>query len=352
MRDIRLTALGESVPGVFMHQQIIDQILSNSFLNRPDWATGAEIAALFIVTLIIGAILPSTGAIPSAAVGAVLSAAVSGGSWFAFSSYGLLLDPVFPMLVSGLIFLLTTILMFARGAGKAVCPKGVPALSRTGLAQKAGRTASHTAPWRRNPRHDDDVHGREGVYADIRKSAPEDVVAFLNRLLSPLSECIQKREGAIDKYIGDSIMAFWNAPLDVADHPVKAAHAALDMIKIVKELNDRDAFGFKSGPHKLGDVHIGIGLNSGPGCVGNMGSSSRFNYSVIGDAVNVASRIEASCKQVGWPILLSQTTATACKSMALLEAGSITLKGKAQPATLTRLSAMRHLPARMSGRLW
>jgi adenylate cyclase len=87
----------------------------------------------------------------------------------------------------------------------------------------------------------------------------------------------------------------------------------------------------------LGDVHIGIGLNSGPSCVGNMGSNSRFNYSVIGDAVNVASRIETSCKQVGWPILLSQTTATACKSMALLEAGSIALKGKAQPATLYAL---------------
>ncbi|QFS96803.1 Adenylate cyclase 2 [Labrenzia sp. THAF191b] len=338
LRDIRLTALGESVPGVFMHQQIIDQILSNSFLNRPDWATGAEIAALFIVTLIIGAILPSTGAIPSAAVGAVLSAAVSGGSWFAFSSYGLLLDPVFPMLVSGLIFLLTTILMFAFAEReKRFVRRAFQRYLAPDLLRKL-EEQPHTL------RLGGEIRDMTMMFMDVRgftpiseNLPPEDVVAFLNRLLSPLSECIQKREGAIDKYIGDSIMAFWNAPLDVADHPVKAAHAALDMIKIVKELNDRDAFGFKSGPHKLGDVHIGIGLNSGPGCVGNMGSSSRFNYSVIGDAVNVASRIEASCKQVGWPILLSQTTATACKSMALLEAGSITLKGKAQPATLYAL---------------
>jgi adenylate cyclase len=338
LRDIRITALGESVPGVFMHQQIIDQILSDAYLNRPDWATGAEIAALLIVTLIIAAILPSTGAVPSAIVGAILSVAVGGGSWIAFDRYALLIDPVFPMLVSGLIFLLTTILMFAFAEREKRFIRG--AFQRY-LAPDLLRKLEEQP---QSLRLGGEIRNMTMMFMDVRgftpiseKLPPEEVVTFLNRLLSPLSEIIQKREGAIDKYIGDSIMAFWNAPLDVADHPVKAARAALDMIEIVKGLNERDAFGFKAGMVELGEVGIGIGLNSGPGCVGNMGSTSRFNYSVIGDAVNVASRIESSCKQVGWPILLSETTAKACHGMAILEAGSIALKGKAQPAALFAL---------------
>ena len=166
---------------------------------------------------------------------------------------------------------------------------------------------------------------------------PEALVTFLNQLLSPLSEIIQEHEGAIDKYIGDSIMAFWNAPLDVENHPEKAARTALKMLETVDQLNASDAFGFKAGTTGLGNIQIGIGLNTGEGCVGNMGSDARFDYSVIGDTVNVASRIESSCKAVGWPLLLSEATAEQCPGFAMLEAGSIALKGKSKPAALYAL---------------
>ena len=182
------------------------------------------------------------------------------------------------------------------------------------------------------------------MFMDVRgftpiseKLTPEELVTFLNQLLSPLSDAILAREGAIDKYIGDSIMAFWNAPLDVDDHRRKAARAALDMVAIVEELNRTDAFGFKAADKGLDDIQIGIGVNSGDACVGNMGSMSRFNYSVVGDTVNVAARIESSCKAVGWPILLSEETASAVPDFALLEAGAIALKGKSKPAKLFAL---------------
>ncbi|MFC6657443.1 CHASE2 domain-containing protein [Roseibium salinum] len=256
LRDIRLTALGESVPGVFMHHQIIDQILSGVFLNRPDWATGAEIAALFVVTLIIAAVLPAAGAYVSAGIGALLSFAVFGGSWVAFSRYGILLDPVFPMMVSGLIFLLTTIIIFAvsererrfiRGAfQRYLAPDLLKTLEAHPESLKLGG----------------EIREMTLMFMDVRgftplseKLTPEELVSFLNRLLSPLSDAIQRRQGAIDKYIGDSIMAFWNAPLDVADHPVKAARAALEMVEIVKELNRTDAFGFKQAENGVGDVN-------------------------------------------------------------------------------------------------
>lgn len=338
LRDIRTSALGESVPGVYMHAQILDQILSGEFLNRPDWATGAEIAAMAITVALIVIILPFVGAITSAMFGAVASAAIAGASWIAFSRYGILIDPLFPMATGGAIFVITTILLFAfaekekrfvRGAfQRYLAPDLLNKLEKNPESLKLGG----------------EIREMTLMFMDVRgftpiseKLSPEALVTFLNKLLSPLSEIVQDHEGAIDKYIGDSIMAFWNAPLDVDDHPRKAARAALAMIRAVEELNTANAFGFHDTPVNIGDVQIGIGLNTGEGCVGNMGSAKRFDYSVIGDTVNIASRIESSCKEVGWPILVSEATAHACEDFAMLEAGAIALKGKSAPMQLFAL---------------
>jgi adenylate cyclase len=338
LRDIRTSALGESVPGVYMHAQIVDQILSGEFLSRPDWATGAEIAAMTMLVALIVVVLPFAGAIISALFGLLASLAVVGASWYAFTQYGLLLDPLFPMLCSGAIFVMTTILLFAfaerekrfvRGAfQRYLAPDLLNKLERNPDSLKLGG----------------EIRDMTLMFMDIRgftpiseKLSPESLVTFLNQLLSPLSEVIQNHEGAIDKYIGDSIMAFWNAPLDVEDHPRKAAHAALAMLHEIERLNSENTFGFHGPPLELGDVKIGIGLNTGECCVGNMGSAKRFDYSVIGDAVNIASRIESSCKAVGWALLISQITAEACSDFAMLEAGAIELKGKSAPMLLFAL---------------
>ncbi|MGI9402326.1 MAG: CHASE2 domain-containing protein, partial [Rhizobiaceae bacterium] len=338
LRDIRVTALGESVPGVFMHAQIVDQILSGEFLNRPDWAQGAEISAMILTTVLIVLILPFAGAVTSALFGLVFSFAVIGTSWFAFTQYGILLDPLFPMLSGGAIYVLTVFLLFAfterekrfvRGAfQRYLAPDLLAKLENNPDSLKLGG----------------EIRELTLLFMDIRgftpiseKLSPEELVTFLNKLLSPLSDVILKSEGAIDKYIGDSIMAFWNVPLDVEEHPRKAAIAALKMLETVDELNASDAFGFKADGKELGEIQIGIGLNTGEGCVGNMGSDARFDYSVIGDTVNVASRIESSCKAVGWPLLISQSTASQCSGFAMLEAGSIALKGKSKPELLFAL---------------
>ncbi|HSO48068.1 MAG TPA: adenylate/guanylate cyclase domain-containing protein, partial [Rhizobiaceae bacterium] len=319
LRDIRVTTLGENVPGVYMHAQIADQILSQSFLERPDWAQGAEIAAMLVISLLIIAILPFAGPLVSAAFGALSSVAVLAGSWFAFDQYGILLDPLFPMLTGTAIFLTTTILLFAfterekrfvRGAfQRYLAPDLLLKLERNPDSLKLGG----------------EIRQMTLMFMDIRgftpiseKLSPQELVTFLNKLLSPLSDAILRHEGAIDKYIGDSIMAFWNAPLDVEDHPRKAARAALEMMERLKDLNARDEFGFHRPELGLGDVQIGIGLNSGEGCVGNMGSVNRFDYSVVGDTVNVAARIESTTKPAGWYILLSETTAAGCPDFAIL----------------------------------
>ncbi|MEC9344063.1 MAG: adenylate/guanylate cyclase domain-containing protein [Pseudomonadota bacterium] len=338
LRDIRSTALGEEVPGVSIHAQIVDQILSGAFLNRPDWALGVELATMFVATLLLVGFLSITGAVISGILGVVVGGALLAGSWYAFSNSGLLLDPVFPMLTAGTIFLGATIFNFAYAEREKRFVRG--AFQRYIAPDLLKKLEDHPETLRLGG----EIRDMTLMFMDVRgftpiseKLTPEELVAFLNQLLSPLSDAILAREGAIDKYIGDSIMAFWNAPLDVADHRRKAARAALDMIAIVEQLNRNDAFGFRSSNKGPRDVQIGIGLNSGAACVGNMGSTSRFNYSVVGDTVNVAARIESSCKAVGWPVLLSEDTAAAVTDFALLEAGAIALKGKSKPVKLYAL---------------
>ena len=338
LRDLRITALGESVPGVMMHAQIADQILSGAFLQRPDIALGIENGIMAAASLLLVAILPFVGVIWSAVLGSVIALAIAGGSWLAFSRYGLLIDPIYPLAAAGLVYLCSTILLFAvterekrfvrRAFQRYLAPDLLKKLENNPEALKLGG----------------EIRDMTLMFMDIRgftpiseKLAPEELVAFLNKLLSPLSEAILAREGAIDKYIGDSIMAFWNAPLDVEDHARKSALAALDMLRIVGELNREDRFGFHRPETGLGDVMIGIGLNSGEGCVGNMGSTNRFDYSVVGDTVNIAARIESSCKEIGWPLLMSEMTASRCPDFALLEARAIALKGKSRPVKLFAL---------------
>ncbi len=338
LRDLRNSTLGEQVPGVFMHAQIADQILSGQYLSRPDWARGAEIAVMLLLSLLLVTILPFTGAAISAVVGFVLSGAALAGSWLAFSRYGLLIDPVFPMLTGLCIFILTTLMLYAFTEGERRFVRG---------AFQRYLAPDLLAKLEKNPESlklGGEIREMTLMFMDIRgftpiseRLNPQELVTFLNKLLSPLSEAILQHEGAIDKYIGDSIMAFWNAPLDVADHPRKAARAALLMMEVLDKLNKDDAFGFHAAPIALGDVQIGIGLNTGEGCVGNMGSTNRFDYSVVGDTVNVAARIESTTKPAGWPILLSESTAVACPDFAILKGGKMPLKGKSQPATLYAL---------------
>lgn len=330
LRDIRTTTLREAVPGVAIHAQVLDQIMEAEFLNRPDWALGAEVLLAIILTLAILLALPYLGAVSSAAFGALCAVIVLATSWFAFDWYGILFDPAVPLLTALCAYVMTTVLLFAfaerekrfvRSAFQHyLAPNLLTKLEDDPSALKLGG----------------EIRDMTLMFLDVRdftpiseKLDPQELVTFLNDLLSPLSDIIQKHEGAIDKYIGNSIMAFWNAPLDVDNHPQKACRAALEMLDKVAELNARDAFGFAE--RGLDPVAIGIGINTGDGCVGNMGSSTRFDYSVVGDTVNVAARLEAASKDARWPILVSAQTARQADNLALLNAGEIPLKGKTEP---------------------
>jgi adenylate cyclase len=180
------------------------------------------------------------------------------------------------------------------------------------------------------------------MFSDVRgftplseKLTPPQILALLNTMFGALGNEITSRFGTIDKFIGDAIMAFWNAPVDVPDHPRHAVEAALGMRNRLHALNAADAFGLRAGTKGgIDEVVIGIGLSTGEALVGNMGLETRFDYSALGDTVNVASRVESACKEMGYDLLVTSSTRDAVSDFAFLEAGAIALKGKSERVML------------------
>ncbi|MEZ5667385.1 MAG: adenylate/guanylate cyclase domain-containing protein [Alphaproteobacteria bacterium] len=173
---------------------------------------------------------------------------------------------------------------------------------------------------------------------------PEQVTALINRFLTPMSAAILERGGTIDKYIGDAIMAFWNAPLTDEAHARNACEAALAMRDALAALN----YEIAREPGVGAILRFGIGLHSGPCLVGNMGSTQRFAYSALGDCVNLAARIEGQAKTYGVDILVSGETVAAAGAFATLELDRVRVKGRQQPAALHALigpSAVAASPA-------
>ncbi|MBD9373075.1 adenylate/guanylate cyclase domain-containing protein [Rhizobium sp. ARZ01] len=325
LQDIRTTALGQHVPGVSIHAQAVEQILSGQFLSRPDWANGLEILAIAVAGSLIVALTTFVSPAVALAFGLLVTTLALAASWAAFRYAGLLFDPMAPIVSATITHFAATgfrILVIdrerrqiRRAFGQYLSPELLYRIEHTRDALRLGG----------------DERELTVMFVDVRnftemseRLSPKEVVAFLNRLLDALSRDVIENEGTLDKFIGDSIMAFWNAPVDIADHSRKAVRTALAMRRTLARLNDEDAFGFGEGQK----VSIGVGIHTGLACVGNMGAEAHFNYSAVGDTVNVAARIEVACKEVGFDILVSESTARAVPDMALLDAGMLGLKGR------------------------
>ena len=322
--DIRTTALGQGVPGVSIHAQVIEQILLGDYLIRDDLIVALEIFAFIVLGLIVLAVMAWTGApVLSMLTGAILGASVLGGSWYAFANFGVLFDATFPviggfMAFSGIAAYQYIVAdrdkrMIRSTFAHYVAPSILDQIERSGHTLGLGGVDRTVTV----------------MFCDIRNftplsetmSAPE-LVTLLNELFTELGAQILAENGTIDKFIGDAIMAFWNAPVESEHHRSHAASAALKMRTALEKFNIND---------DRAPISTAIGISSGLACVGNIGSKERFNYSVVGDTVNVAARIETSCRYVGYDILLSDTAADGgVAEMAVLEAGELALKGKSE----------------------
>jgi adenylate cyclase len=329
--DLRATPLDASVPGVSLHAQAIEQILRGSFLQRPDFATAAELLYILVIGTLIAFLIYRLGAAGSAVLGGAAVAAVIGISWYAFDVLGWLVDPIYPAVALTAIYLVGTLVVFLRTERERnrvrhafshyMAPALVERLADDPSRLKlGGETRDMTLLF-------SDVRGFTGISEGLDA---EELTRFLNSLFTPLSNIILEEQGTIDKFMGDAVMAFWNAPLDDHAHPSHACSAALRMMREMEILNDRWREEAEAKGRTYKPVRLGIGLNTGICCVGNLGSETRFDYSVIGDNVNVASRLEGQSKTYDVGTVVGESTTARAPNFAFLELDLLKVKGKTE----------------------
>ncbi|MDF7776423.1 adenylate/guanylate cyclase domain-containing protein [Sphingomonas sp. AOB5] len=312
LRDLVSTPMQDRELGVMVHAQAAEQmIIGNAdpadkkphFLTRPYWAQEMERGLMLALGILMALLLPWMGATRGAILGAVMVGGMAAGSWLAFRQSLLLLDPTWPILGLILVWVCETAYTYYReerqrayihrAFDRYLSPELVKRIADDpSRLELGGETREMTV-----------------MFCDIRsfsriseKLDAQQLIRFLIAFLTPMTDVLLRRKATIDKFIGDAILAFWNAPLDDEDQYANAARGALEMAERLKSLNAQ--MQAQSAEPWPGDVAIGIGLNAGPCCVGNMGSAQRLSYSLIGDTVNLASRIEGLTKYYGVTIAI------------------------------------------------
>jgi adenylate cyclase len=333
--DIKTTPLDAAIPGVEIQAQVLENALSGLLLSYPNYAIAFELLSALVFGLIIVIFAPMIGALPLLALGIAVGAALTAISWYAYATKGVLLDLTFPLLSS---FALYAVLVFTgyfreqrdrrqiRSAfSQYLSPALVEQLAQSPKRLKlGGEERTMTIMF-------SDVRGFTTI-SESFKNDPQGLTHLMNRFLTPLTNAIINDKGTIDKYMGDAIMAFWNAPIDDPRHEINSCHAALEMLRCVDELNQERQLEAQEDGVAFIPIHIGVGINTGQCVVGNMGSDLRFDYSVLGDPVNLASRLEGRSKSYGTPIIVGSRTAERAKDeFAALEIDLITVKGKTEP---------------------
>ena len=347
--DIRAIPTEPVIPGVEVHAQMVESIIkvnmaakrlepAGQFLSRPALTSGAEIMLLLISGLLMVWLVPKLGAKWTLILLLVVAGGSAYSSWYFFSEKRILFDVGFVILSVLAIYILLSYMGYAseeaskketRNAfSKYLSPDMVNVIAENPAQLKLGG----------------DQREMTLLFCDVRGfttiSEQFDAIgltALINKLLTPLTNVILGLKGTVDKYMGDCIMAFWNAPLDDPDHARNACLAALDMLAEMQPLNDRLEVEAKEEGRKHIPLKVGIGLNTGTCVVGNMGSDQRFDYSVLGDTVNLASRLEGQSKNYGLRIVIGESTKTLAADMATIELDLIKVKGKTEAVRIFSL---------------
>jgi len=352
--DLRATPLDVAVPGVEIHAQLLEHILANRSLTRPDYSLALEEAVIVGFGLLLAMIIPLVPASAAATIGLCSIVALFAGGWISFRRWGLLLDPMYPALAvacmtAGITFQVYRRVEAQRGEIRAAFGRYLaPAVIEEIISDPDKLVLGG------------EVRELTLMFCDVRNftSISEHLTAaeltqFINDLLTPLSEIILAHRGTIDKYMGDSVMAFWNAPLDEPAHAEQACGAALEMVAKMEALNakwERES-AWTGRPFR--HVNIGIGINTGECCVGNLGSIYRFDYSAVGDEVNVTSRLEGLTKLYGVTAVIAEATLTKSKrKFPALELDVVAVRGRTRSTRIfVFLELLTRDPARLDGLL-
>jgi len=327
--DLRATPVSPNYPGVEMHANIIASILDGDFKQRPEFALGFNLVQIAVVGLLLGLLLPLLAPVWAIILSSVAAAGVAGFNFWLYNSAGLVLPMATALLLILALFIgnLGWGYLFEYRNRRAIVNLFGEYVAPELVAEMAAHPSSYHM----------DGESREltVMFSDVRGFttiseglAPNVLREYINAYLTAMSEDIRGNRGTLDKYIGDAVMAFWGAPMDVPDHAARAVATALKMQQTVVSLNQE--FVKRQWP----PLKIGIGVNTGTMRVGDMGSKIRRAYTVMGDAVNLSSRLESITKVYGVGILVGQATCTAAPQFAYRELDSVRVKGKNEPVPI------------------
>jgi adenylate cyclase len=323
LMDLRSTPLDPAVPGVEVHAQLMEQIINQQWLLRPRWADGAELLFLAVLGLAVIVLSARLGAILAAAAGGVGLVLAGGLSWYAFAEAQLLLDPVFPNLTVGAVYLTSSLVRHVQ-------------------AEKQRKFVEHAFSSYLSPNlvqyfidNPDELRlggeRRECSFvltdlADftslVEGSDPASLVSVLNDYIEGMTTIVFEHEGTLDRIVGDAVAVLFSAPIVQADHAERAVACALAM--------DRFAQNFARAKRAQGIPlgHTRIGVNTGPVVIGNIGGKAHSDYRALGDAINTAARLETANRHLGTRILVSGATVARCASFTGRPVGTLMFKGK------------------------
>lgn len=332
LADLRATPVGLQYPGVEVHANVVEGLLQPELLKyRPDWWQGAVAVYILSFGIFLSLLMPLLGPGLMAITGVLaITGTIAGNVWFWTE-----LSIALPMASS--ILLIITIMVYNIGKGffsetkkrrqiKGIFDQYVP--------------PAHIEKMLESPEEVNMEGERKELsvlFSDIRsfttiseKLSANELKQLLNRYFDPITETIFTHQGTIDKYVGDMVMAFWGAPLDDAKHAQNSVETAFEMLRITATL--RETFVAEGWP----EVRIGIGINTGDMNVGDMGSTFRKAYTVLGDAVNLGSRLEGLTKFYGVELLVSEATMNQCENISYRRIDRVKVKGKHEAVAIVQ----------------
>jgi len=327
--DLRVTPVGETYPGVETHANLIASLLDGQLISQPDYALGYELVVLVVSGLVLALALPLLPAGRAVALSVGVVAVVAGLNVWLYLGHGLVLPLASALVMAGLAFALNMSYGYL-----------VESRAKRELAQRFG---TYVPPelvdeMVQDPdRYSMAASTREltVMFCDMRgfthfseTMEPTRLQALLNTVFSRLTHVIRSHRGTIDKYMGDCVMAFWGAPVDTPHHASLAVQTALEMAAAIEALNREHA------SQGLPAIGVGIGLNTGPMCVGDMGSDVRLSYTVVGDAVNLGSRLEGLSRVYGVDVVASESTQAQAPTFVWQELDRVRVKGRASAVTI------------------
>lgn len=327
--DMRVTPVEESFVGVEVHANIVDGILQQRVKFHPPYMLGAHWTLLILLAVIVTAIMVRWSVVPATAATLILLGVLVVGNLVLWQVYDFIV-PLAPSLLfvigAFVLHILYGLLVESRGKrylsqmfGQYVPPELVEEMDRSRQEiSLEGESREMSVLF-------SDVRGFTNLSEGLD---PKQLTRLMNEFLTPLTRVIHEHRGTIDKYMGDAIMAFWGAPLPDEEHASHAVGAALDMVSVMRRLGPE--FRAKGWP----ELRIGVGVNTGLMNVGNMGSEFRMAYTVLGDAVNLGSRLEGLTKAYGVDIVVSESTRDAAPEFVYIELDRVRVKGKAEAVSI------------------